>query len=398
MSERKKKRLLIITNRFYPQVGGAELNIYLQALELSKHFEVDVITPVRCDDPRDERVQTIRVTRAWNLRNPFNKFPYLPAKTLCPAVAARVLSGAYDLIHCFPALGHNNNLALKIAKAKGTPIFLSNFDLFDYAALLDQGVDVPEFARLPIPPRSAARLARFNAIFTISQKETDLIRKYNPNTFLSTVPVDLKEYEGEPDPEGLRARLGIAPDKRVVLSLSRVSHIKGQDILLKAIPALKARMSNFVVVFAGRTDYEPAYFEQMQQFVRENGLEDVVLFTGPLSREDVLSVLALCNVHVLPMRFMNSGAINTETWISGNPIIQSSRVDPNYVEEGVNGYTFDIDDESTLVDRLVRVLEDPAHAREMGANGRRLAMEKFHYPALIAQYMEAYRAHGGVEP
>jgi glycosyltransferase involved in cell wall biosynthesis len=95
---------------------------------------------------------------------------------------------------------------------------------------------------------------------------------------------------------------------------------------------------------------------------------------------------------------MNSGAINTETWISGNPIIQSSRVDPNYIEEGVNGYTFDIDDESSLVEKLVLVLEDPERARKMGENGKKLAMEKFLYPALIAQYLGAYRDHGGVAP
>jgi glycosyltransferase involved in cell wall biosynthesis len=394
----KKKKLLIITNRFFPQIGGAELNIFLQACELSKHFEVDVLTPVRGDDQREEVVENFRILRAYNLQNPLNRFPYLPAKTLCPAVVTRVLFGGYDLIHCFPALGHNNIIALALARLKGIPIFLSNFDLFDYATLLDQGMDVPSFSKLTIPQRSARRLAKFNTIFTISQKETDRIRAFNPNTFLSTVPVDLKEYQGEPDTEGLRERLGIAAGKRIVLCLSRVSQIKGQDILLRAIPALKQRIDNFVVVFAGRSDYEPSYIDGMKTFVAENGLEADVMFTGPLSREDVLAALKLCDVHVLPMRFMNSGAINTETWISGNPIIQSSRVDPNYIEEGVNGYTFDIDDESSLVEKLVLVLEDPERARKMGENGKKLAMEKFLYPALIAQYLGAYRDHGGVAP
>ena len=393
-----KKRILIITNRFHPQIGGAELNIFFQARELSKHFEVDVMTPIRDCNPHSERAGSFHISRCYNMFNPFNRFPYLPAKTLCPGILTRVFFRKYDLIHCFPALGHNNILALKIAGLKQIPVFLSNFDLFDYATLLAQGVAVSEFSELQMPLRSKARLARFNAIFTISQKETEIIRAVNPNTFLSTVPIDLDEYGRTHDLVELRQRFSIDPRRKVVLCLSRVCPIKGQDILMDALPLLKSRFENFVAVFAGRTDYEDEYAARMKSFVSENGLDRNVVFTGSLSREDVLGLLSLCDVHVLPMRFMNSGAINTETWMSGRPIIQSGRVDPNYVEDGVNGFNFDIEDKEGLVEKLVRVLEDEVLATRMGENGRKLAMEKFTYPALIAQYLEVYRQCGGIEP
>lgn len=394
---REKKRLLILANRFYPQIGGAELNIYYQALEFSKHFEVDVFTPLRENDKRLEQIDGVRIFRAYNVRNPLNKFPYLPAKTLCPSLIPRILFGNYDAIHCFPALSHNNIVALALARWMKIPIFLSNFDAFDYAKLMDEGMEFSEFSKLRLPERSVRRLAQFNGIFTISQRETDLLLKINPNTELSTVPILLDEYTGDHDTGEFRKRFGIGEDQRMVLSLSRVSYIKGQDLLLESIPILKERLDNFVVVFVGRTDYEPDYFAEMKVYIRENQLEDQVIFTGPVSREDVITALKACDVHVLPMRFMNSGAINTETWASGRPIIQSNRVDPNYVEEGVNGYTFDVEDPNELAEKLDKTLNDPELSRTMGANGQQLATEKFTYPALIAQYMDGYRRYSKLD-
>jgi len=390
--------MLIVANRFYPQIGGAEITTYHQANELSKHFDVDVVTPIRDRDARRERVGDVNITRASNVLNPTGAYPFLLGKTFCPRVVERVLLGHYDLIHCYPALNYNNVAALHLAGLRKTPIFLTNFDLFDFAALLDQGMDVSDFGRLKLTDRSRKRLARFNAIFAISNRETNLIKAENPNTFLSRVPIVLDEYTGEADTAGLRSRLGIAPEKKVVLCLSRVSHLKGQDILLKALPALRARIDNFVCVIAGTTEFEPDYAAGLENFVAKNNLNDHVLFTGSLPRADVIAALRMCDVHVLPMRFMNAGSINTETWMSGRPIIQSTRVDPCHVEDGINGFSFDIDDESMLVDRLVEVLSDDAMARTMGENGKKLAEEKFHYPALIAQYLDIYRQCGGIEP
>ena len=38
-------KIAIVLNRFYPEVGGAETNLYFQAQELSKRHEVTVFTP-----------------------------------------------------------------------------------------------------------------------------------------------------------------------------------------------------------------------------------------------------------------------------------------------------------------------------------------------------------------
>ncbi len=94
---------------------------------------------------------------------------------------------------------------------------------------------------------------------------------------------------------------------------------------------------------------------------------------------------------------MNSGCINSETWASSRPIIQSSRVDPNYVEEGVNGVTFDVDDPEQLAQKIRFLLERPELCSKMGRSGRELVETRLLYPHLIAQYLRGYAQHGVVE-
>ena len=95
---------------------------------------------------------------------------------------------------------------------------------------------------------------------------------------------------------------------------------------------------------------------------------------------------------------MNSGAVVVETWAARKPVLHSDMIDPCYVVEGENGFTFKSEDTEDLCDKLVRLLQDRELCDNMGANGRRLVEEKFLYPHLIQQYMDAYREYGSVTP
>ena len=108
-------------------------------------------------------------------------------------------------------------------------------------------------------------------------------------------------------------------------------------------------------------------------------MKEKVLFTGPLDRKSLLEAFFDCDLHVAPVRFMNSGAVTQEAWAARKPAIQSNRVDPNHIEDGVNGYTFDIDNPSSLVETVRCLLADEVLRNRLGENGRRKVEEQFDY-------------------
>ncbi len=399
MAKTKRKRLLILTNRFLPQVGGAEYYIRGVAQGLAEYFDVDVVTPRRDNVPTYEEVDGYRIFRLYDCMNPLNRFPYLGATTLCPSLVPRMLFNTYDAVHCFPALNYNNFLALIAGQWKKMPVFLTCFDAFDYLGLFASGQYTPEtIDQLAVSSRRKGWLSRFRAIFTIAQRETDMLREANPNTFLSPVPVSVEEFQQPAAPEAFREAFHIREGRKIILCLSRVSYIKGQDLLLKAVPLLKEKRSDFTVAFVGSHDHEPDYFEEMRKFTVEHDLQEQVFFTGIVSRELVLSALNACDVHVLPMRFMNAGTINSETWAVGKPVLQSSRVDPNYIREGVDGMTFDVDKPESLVEKLDYLLSNPEDCQRMGEAGKARVAAEFSTQYLVSRYLDLYERYGQVKP
>jgi glycosyltransferase involved in cell wall biosynthesis len=391
----KQKKMLVVTNRFYPQIGGAELNIFYQALALSRYFQVEVVTPRReAGDKVYEKVGNLQIWRLWNLYNPQNRFPYLSGKTFCPRIMGHLLSQNYSLIHCFPAVNPNTMLAVCLAKFKRIPIFLTNFDLFDYQELMaHQHWTWERLDELVLSRKQRLILSQFRAIFTISRRENQWIRAVNPRTFLSKVPILLEEFNVSFPPKiqkGVLEKFQINPEIPLILCLSRISFIKGQDRLIRALPLLKKKTDRFLVVIAGRFDYDLEYYTVLREEVERNQLQSHVLFTGSLLREEVRIFLQICRFHVLPMRFMNSGAVVIETWAAQKAVLQSKQVDPNYVEEGKNGWTFKGEEPEELAEKLWYGLEHPEECKQMGMAGRRLVEKEFQYDSLILQYLQEY--------
>ncbi len=395
-------RLALVTNRFWPEVGGAETNIWFQARELAKNHDVKVFSPRRlAKTPGRERTEEgIEIRRLWDLRNPFNRFPNRAGKTLCPGLFFQLLFGRYHIVQCFPALNHNNVLALLAGMIRRRPCLLVSFDFIDYSTVMQEtGKITGMLDDYQLPRWRAFFLRRYAHVFTISDRETEFVRHYNRNVEYSPVPVETSEYET--DPACPRASYGIDDDDFVYLMLGRVAYTKGQDLGVRGFAKIAADLPSARLVIVGRSDYEPEYLAGIEAVIAEHQLEDRVIFTGMVERDEVLGWLRHADVHVVPVRFMNSGAVVVESWISGTPVVQSDVVDPNLVREGENGFLFQSENVDALADALRRAYQARDHLTALAEIGELLVRERYTYQALVALYGRRYREvlsrrHGAV--
>jgi len=381
-------RIALVLNRFYPEVGGAETNLYFQAQELSKRHTVTVFTPRRLPETlKKETIGSFAVRRLLDVKN---RLPNIGRDTFMPGIFFRILFGKFEVVMAFPALNRNNILALFAAKLRRIPFVLCSFDLLDYAEIQKTtGAIDPHCLEHYTPSRKRQRLlAMCSHIFAISNREIAVFRRYNSRVSFSPVPVKTQEYEGAVDAVAFRQRYGIPADAMVFLVLGRVSRIKGQDIAVQAFIRVAAKMPGAVLAVVGRSDYEPEFLAGMKQAIHDAGLDDRVIFTGMIDREDVIGFLKISNVMLVPVRFMNSGAVIVESWAAGTPVIQSDAVDPDLIEQGVNGWRFPSEDVPSLADRMLESYGCRDRLPEMGAKGREKVLEGFTYPKLISIYEE----------
>ena len=389
-SQSGKLRLALITNRFFPEVGGAETNIYYQARKLAEKHRVTVFCPQRQADQSSGRMDNFEVKRLPDLFNMPPRYPNLESKTLCPTLLWELLRGEFDLIQCYPALNYNNMLAFIAAKLRRIPIIFCFFDFVDYAALIKSEGKVRQnyLNGLQLPWYQSFILKRLDFAFAIAQKEIDFIKRFNPRVAYSPVPVLTEEYgQALSDP---RAALGLEKEDFVFLCLGRVSQIKGQDIALRAFAQVAHKLPGAKLVFVGRTDYEPNFHAGLLALMADHKLQDRVVFTGMLERKEVLAWLQYADLHVIPVRFMNSGAVVVESWISGTAVLQSDAVDPNLVVDGANGYLFRSEDYLDCATKMKLAFQNREELHFLAARGKGLVRKKYNYDYLCCLYEKAY--------
>ncbi len=176
----------------------------------------------------------------------------------------------------------------------------------------------------------------------------------------------------------IRANLGIHPDQPVAICVSRMVPRKGQDTLIKAWPEVLAapelRGTDPVLLMVG----DGPYRHDLDKQVKEAGLTESVLLTGPVPFDDLPAHYDAANVFAMPCRTRNAGLdveglgiVYLEASATGLPVLAGdSGGAPDAVLPGETGYIVPGRDVPQVAARLTQLLADPAGAAAMGDKGQ----------------------------
>jgi len=187
--------------------------------------------------------------------------------------------------------------------------------------------------------------------------------------------VDPAEFHRGTGGGRIRAALRIAPDRPVVVCVSRMVPRKGQDTLIRAWPMVRARApGDPLLVLVGDGPYRP----QLEALSQQLGVAGSVLFTGPVSWDDLPSYYDAGTIFAMPCRTRRRGLdveglgiVYLEAAATGLPVIGGdSGGAPDAILDGETGYVVPGNDIRALSDRLTELLSDPAGAAAMGEKGR----------------------------
>ena len=193
--------------------------------------------------------------------------------------------------------------------------------------------------------------------------------------------VDVERFR--PDLSSMEARqhLGLHDRGPVLLSVARLVEWKGQDTVLRALPRIRQVYPEVRYVVAGAGPFRP----NLERLAMELGLQDVVCFAGFVADEDLPAYYAAADLVVLPSREIRPGVpvegfgiTLMEAAASGKPVVAGNLGGTaDAVVHGVTGLLVDPCEPDAVAGAVLRLLQDPVVAAEMGAAGRERAVSEF---------------------
>ncbi len=278
-------------------------SVAIIAAAAGKHFTNDNQLHVR---EMDGRVNVIRLRTLCRYRAvTINPAVWLVARREMPRADVVHLLGFYDLL---------GPVVARVARAHHVPYVLEPMGML---TPIIRSLRKKRLYHRWLGRRLVEGAAR--VVATSSQEKAELIRAgiSASSIVVRRNGIELTEFSAFPERGRLRLRLGIEPDERVLLYLSRISPKKNPVMLLRAFAELNLPDTRLVV--AGPD--ENGYLKQLERLGTSLGLDRKVFFTGPLYGEDKLSALVDSDLFVLPSNNENFGNVIGEAIAAGTPVV-----------------------------------------------------------------------------
>ena len=162
--------------------------------------------------------------------------------------------------------------------------------------------------------------------------------------------------------------------RRVIVSVGRLVHRKGQDELVKAMPKILIQFPDAILLFVGEGPIKQMLFNSAKQL----GVLPKVVFAGRVSHHDLPDYICLGEIFAMPVRSRFSGLeveglgiVYLEASACGLPVIvgnSGGAVDA--VLDRKTGLLVDGNNCDQIADAICELLANPERAKQMGAAGR----------------------------
>jgi len=184
------------------------------------------------------------------------------------------------------------------------------------------------------------------------------------------------------DSSSLRESLGLG-EKKVIVSVGRLVHRKGQDRLIESMRAIVQEVPTAHLLLIG----EGPYRQHLQALVRKYALDDHISFIGRIQYADLPQYICVGEIFAMPSRSRffgleveGLGIVYLEASACGLPVIAgASGGAPDAVIDGTTGVVVDGLDNAAIAVAAINLLNNPTQARLMGQAGRSWIVEKWNW-------------------
>lgn len=304
-------RLLVLTELFLPTKGGTAVwaaEVYKRLGGKAIHIvTADVAGAAAVDAAHPNTIHRLSLRRvAWLRPESLAMYARFLFKSLGLALTHR-----FDAVHAFRALPEGL-VAWAVARLTLRPLVI-----YAHGEELTTWGRGGKYRAMQFALRHADRV-----IANSEHTRATLLEMGIASARITIIypGVDVAVFRPGLEVNGLRERLGIHPDEKLVFSVGRLSRRKGFDQMIRAVAQLRAEGMLLRYVIAGIGE-DAGYLDQL---IAEHHLHGVVHRIGAVGEADLPRWLNACDLFAMPNRDINGdnegfGMVFIEAAACGKP-------------------------------------------------------------------------------
>jgi len=194
--------------------------------------------------------------------------------------------------------------------------------------------------------------------------------------------IDTDHFAPRADAKALRAELGLT-EKKVIVSVGRLVHRKGQDTLVESMPQILSQIPDAHLLFIG----EGPYKEYLVKRAAELKVSDAITFIGRIQYAELPRYICVGDIFAMPSRSRLAGLeveglgiVYLEASACGLAVVGGkSGGAPDAVLEGETGFAVDGTSTNVVAEAVVTLFKNPERASQMGARGRQWIIDEWRW-------------------
>jgi glycosyltransferase involved in cell wall biosynthesis len=169
--------------------------------------------------------------------------------------------------------------------------------------------------------------------------------------------------------------------------VGRLVFYKNLEVVIKSIGILKKTQPNVKLVLIGDGPHK----KSLQELTYQLGLESNIEFLGYTSFDEKMKIIAASNALVFPSLCEGFGLVILEAFSQRKPVLVSN-IKPmsDIISDQKHGFVLDPYDETTWAEHLLKLIENPSQALEMGLEGSKLLADSFNQDLMYNKIVEMY--------
>ncbi len=367
MEKRKRLKIGIFMDSFYPAVDGVVLVIDNLAKMLAKFNDVTLVVP-ETSTSNEDFMRPYNIIRVKSISVPFTEYKLGMNYAKLSKPFKDLLKEDFDVIHIHSPFSVGK-LGLKVAKALNIPCIATMHTRFDFEIrrVVNNKIIVNQIIKKLIKVYNDC-----DDCIAVNHAMQGVFRDYG----YKRIPIviyngtDLLPLTDKENNIKKVNKLYDLDEKDVVfLFVGRIIDIKNIFFILDSLKLLKEDGFKFKMLYVGTGPNE----KELKEKIKKYNMQNEVIMTGRITDRVLLSsIYARADLFLFPSLFDASSLVQIEAAINETPgLFIEGSVTSDTVVNNISGFTSKLDT-NAYKNRIIEIMNDEKKLKKVSKNAREM--------------------------